>query len=175
MSGFAGSARLGELLVLSFVEGLLLGTLAAVPGCVAMLAHRCNMPTIFVGRTIQSEAVRGSVAPRTESTGLSRARAAYFHFGPIRVRARSALDPAFSDCVSQSPRYLCGLLNSLTMKTVFGHAIALQRSIAAKSGLLPSRGMAPPFYPASEHTSAKKPASKPHSRPTAGACQHLGE
>ena len=35
-----GRQNFGDLLVLSFVVGLLLGTLAAGPGCVAMLAHR---------------------------------------------------------------------------------------------------------------------------------------
>ena len=54
----------GELLVLSDVAGLLLGTLAAVPGCVAMLAHRCNMPTSIVGYQFSPQTVRGSVAPR---------------------------------------------------------------------------------------------------------------
>jgi len=54
----------GDLLVLSYVAGLLLGTPAAVPGCVAMLAHRCNMPTTIVGYQFNPQTVRGSVAPR---------------------------------------------------------------------------------------------------------------
>jgi hypothetical protein len=44
----------GELLVLSDVAGLLLGTLAAVPGCVAMLAHRRNIADNYRWLPIQS-------------------------------------------------------------------------------------------------------------------------
>ena len=66
MSGFGVDRRrnFGDLLVLSDVAGLLLGTLAAVPGCVATLAHRCNMPTTIVGYQFSPQTVRGSVAPR---------------------------------------------------------------------------------------------------------------
>jgi hypothetical protein len=123
-----GRRSFGDLLVLSFVAGLLLGTLAAVPGCVAMLAHRYNMPTILVSNAVLKPFVVRSHHEQ-QSTGISRTSGLFSFWSDPRQRHALALDPAFSDCVSQSPMRLCGLLSSLTMKTVFGHAIALQRSM----------------------------------------------
>ena len=88
----------GDLLVLSYVAGLLLGTLAAVPGCVAMLAHR-NKPTTIVGYQFSPQAVRGSVAPRAT---VHR----YFEREPFILFSFWS-DPRFSPIVYHNHQSIC--------------------------------------------------------------------
>jgi hypothetical protein len=106
-----------------FVAGLLLGTLAAVPGCVAMLAHRCNMPTTIVGVT---NSVLKPFVVRSHQEQQSR------NFERVPFILILVLSAFLSDCVSQSPKHLCGLVNSLAMKNVFRHSTVLQRGIASR-------------------------------------------